>query len=277
LRILPLIAALCMSAAVACNASAKGVAQINFDDDIGAGFGDYLAARFAADNHDLDEAARLYMSSLEHDPQNQQLLTFGLLLCGERGAGGGSGQAGRAPQCITPDDRAARLTLAVAAMKHHDFKKARAEIAKSAKGPFTSFTVALIDGWAAAGAGDGEGAAANFKMLHAQHSADGLAYFNEAMLAELLGNKDTADANYKAALDASGPTPRVIDAYGRFLERNGRADEAKARYEALARDDAFGSIAKPGLDRIAKGRYPSRSRRGPKTVRPKPCSASPPP
>jgi tetratricopeptide (TPR) repeat protein len=254
LRILPLIAALCMSAAVA--ADAKGVAQINFDDDASAGFGDYLAARFAADNHDLDEAARLYTSSLERDPQNQQLLTFAFFYAASAGRVEDAAKLAERLSAITPDDRAARLTLAVAAMKHHDFKKARAEIAKSAKGPFTSFTVSLIDGWAAAGAGDGASAAADFKMLHAQHSADGLAYFNEGMLTELLGNKDAAESNYKAALEASGPTPRVIDAYGRLLERNGRADEAKATYEKLVRDEAFASVAKPGLDRIAKGKIP---------------------
>jgi hypothetical protein len=74
-------------------------------------------------------------------------------------------------------------------MKHHDYHRARVEIGKSAKGAFTSFTVALIDGWAAAGASDAGAAKANFKLLHAQKSADGLAFFNEAMLAELLRRK----------------------------------------------------------------------------------------
>lgn len=256
MRILPLIAAVFLSASVACSANAKGAAVINFDDDVSMGFADYLSARFAADNHDLDEAARLYMSSLERDPQNQQLLTFAFFYAASAGRVDEAAKLAERLTALTADDRAARLTLAVSAMKHHDYKGARTEIAKSAKGPFTSFTVALIDGWAAAGAGDGAGAAADFKMLHAQHSADGLAYFNEAMLAELLGNKEAAETNYKAALDASGPTPRVIDAYGRFLERNGRADNAKAIYEKLTHDDAFGSVARPGLDRIAKGKIP---------------------
>ncbi len=254
MRIFPLIAALVMSASVA--ADAKGVADINFNDDVSAGLGDYLSARYVADNHDLAEAARLYMSSLERDPQNPQLLTFAFFYAASAGRLDDAAKLAQRLVATTPDDRAARLTLAVVAMKKHDYKKARAEIAKSAKGPFTSFTVALIDGWAAAGAGDGDAAEADLKLLHAQHSADGLAYFNEAMLAELLGKKDVADTDYKAALEASGKTPRVIDAYGRFLERNGRADEARALYQEVEHDDAFDSITQPGLERIAKGVIP---------------------
>ncbi len=256
MRILPLIAALLLSGSVAVAAEAKGVANINFNDEVSAGLGDYLSARFAADNHDLSEAARLYMSSLDHDPGNAQLLTYAFFYAASAGRMEDATKLAQRLVAITPDERAARLTLAVAALKQRDYKKARVEIAKSAKGPFTSFTVALIDGWAAAGAGDGAAARADFKMLHAQRSADGLAYFNEGMLNELLGNKDAAEAAYKAALKAAGPTPRVVDAYGRFLERNGRADEAKALYKSVESDDAYDSITGPGLKRIADGVIP---------------------
>ena len=54
----------------------------------------------------------------------------------------------------SPDDRPARLALAVEAMKHGDFAAARMQIAQSGKGPFTELTLSLLDAWAAEGLGD---------------------------------------------------------------------------------------------------------------------------
>lgn len=255
MRILPLIVALCLSGFTA--AEAKTTAVIDTGDQAAtASLGKYLSARFAAGSHDFTEAAKLYRGSLEADPTNPQLLTFAFFYSAAAGKVDDAAKLAERLVANLPDDRAARLTLAVQSMKQHEYKKGREQIGKSAKGPFTSFTVALIDGWAAAGAGDKEAAMADFKLLHAQHSADALAYFNEAMLAELFGDKDGADANYKQSLLAAGPTPRVVEAYSRFLERNGRAAEAKALYEKTAQNEGYASVTAPGLVRIAKGEIP---------------------
>ena len=53
-----------------------------------------------------------------------------------------------------PDNRAARLALAVEAMKAGDYAAARADMTSSAKGAITALTMVLLDAWAAAGAGD---------------------------------------------------------------------------------------------------------------------------
>jgi tetratricopeptide (TPR) repeat protein len=256
LRILPLIAALFVSGCTMATAPNK-TANINFSDDAGSVFGDYLSARFAAEHHDFNEAAKFYNSSLEHDPSDPQLLAFAFFYSASAGQIEDAAKLAQRLSVATPDDRAARLTLAVRALKHRDYKAAREHIAKSAAGPFTSFTVALIDAWAAAGAGQTDDAIADLKLLHAQHSADALAYFNEGMLAELLGRKDTAATDYKLAFDTAGPTPRVVDAYGRFLERTGRAEQARTElYMKLKDDDAFSVVVEPGLQRIAKGTIP---------------------
>ena len=255
MRILPLIAAVLMTTGTAF-ASSGDTADIDSGGDSGKMFADYLSARFAAEQHDFGEAAKFYNSSLESDPTDPQLLTLAFFYATISGKVDDAAKLAERVIAASPDDRAARLTLAVAALKRHQYRDARQQIAKSANGPFTSFTVALIDAWAAAGAGQGDAAAADLKMLHAQHTADALAYFNEAMVAELLGQKDLAAADYKLSLDAAGPTPRVVDAYGRFLERNGRIDEARTLYTKLKGDDAFAAVVEPGLDRIAKGTKP---------------------
>ena len=256
MRILPLLAAITVLASVAGTSEAKAVATIDTNDRVAAGLGNYLSARYAAGSHDYAEAAKLYQASLKRDPDNADLLTFAFFYSASAGMIDDAAKYAERLVIATPDDRAARLTLAVVAMKKHDYRGARAQIAKSAKGPFTSFSVALIDGWAAAGAGQADDAKSNLKLLHAQKSADGLAFFNEAMLAEMLGETQNANTAYLAAIEASGPTPRVIDAYGKFLERTGRTAEAKALYERSSQESGYSIVTTPALARIAAGTKP---------------------
>jgi len=117
-------------------------------------YGDYLSAKLAASQHDLSEAARLYRSSLDADPNNADLLTHAFLYTAA--AGDVEGAAKLATRIIqaSADDRPARLALAVQAIKEGDFGGARMQIAQSAKGPFTALTLSLLDAWAAEGAGD---------------------------------------------------------------------------------------------------------------------------
>jgi Flp pilus assembly protein TadD len=254
LRIFPLIAALCLCTAAAV-AAHKPAATLDLRGEVD--YGNYLSARFAADNHDLEEAARFYIASLKRDPSDPQLLAGAFYYSAGAGLMDDAAELAGRVAVDVPDDRLSRMVLAVNAMKHGKYKEARSQIAKSAKGPFTSFTVALLDAWAAAGAGDADDAAGDLNSLHAQHSADALAYFNEAMLFELLGNKDKASAYYEQAFATpGGATPRVADAFGRFLERNGRAAEARSLYEKLAGEDAFKTVAGPGLLRLAKASVP---------------------
>ncbi|MDE2494509.1 MAG: tetratricopeptide repeat protein [Alphaproteobacteria bacterium] len=258
MRIFPLIAAFCVAATLAGCTVDRGAATFVAAGSEGEAdvFGDYLAARFAADHHDLAEAAKYYLAGLDSDSKNPQLLAFSFFYAASAGDVDRAAELAERLAASSPDDRAARLTLAVAALKHRNYKEARAQIAKSASGPFTSFTVALIDAWAAAGMNDGKAAEVDLKTLHAQHAADALAYFNEAMLAEYLGQKDTADADYQKELETAGPSPRVIDAYGRFLERNGKAKEAGALYTKVVADGALTPVAEAGLARIAAGTIP---------------------
>jgi tetratricopeptide (TPR) repeat protein len=264
LRLLPLIAALGLSAAVTGCAGvgiklasvSSGVVLKPDADDTANLYGDYLSARFAADHHDLAEAAKFYRASLDRDPKDAQLLTFAFFYAASAGQVDQAAELAARLAAVSPGDRAARLTLAVAALKQRDYKAARVQIAKSAKGPFTVFTVALIDAWAAAGAGDRAAAQAELKGLHAQSGADALTYFNEALMAEFFGEKDKADAFYNLVMKSGGPSPRVVDAYGRFLERNGRAKEAQALYAKMAEANGFAPVADAGLTRIAQGQTP---------------------
>jgi tetratricopeptide (TPR) repeat protein len=219
-------------------------------------FSTYLSARFAAGQHDMPQAERYYAESLKNDPGNTDLLNLAFFYSST--AGDLDAAAGYAAKVVekTPDDRAARLALAVAAFKHKDYTGVRKQLAASAKGPFTILTVSLFDGWAAAALGDATAAAADMKALGQQSGAEPVAAFHAALMADYLGPSKDAEALYAKALLLNAGSPRVVEAYGRFLERQGRIADAAKFYNGFSNTPALGPLAAAGLARIAKGEKP---------------------
>ncbi len=252
-RLFP-IAALGLSLALAACAHVNGTATV--DDKQASEFGNYLSARFAASQHNLKDAATYYRASLDADPANDQLLALAFFFSTSAGDIEDASRLAEKVVAASPGDRAGRLTLAVEALKRHDYATARKQVGLSAKGPFTSLTVALIDGWAAVGLGDKAGALADLAALKTQGGTDALSTFHLALLSQYLGDDATADQAFRAVLGA-GATPRVIDAYGRFLERSGRTQDATTLYTKFADEGGLKQVATAGLDRIKAGRKPA--------------------
>jgi tetratricopeptide (TPR) repeat protein len=218
-------------------------------------FSTYLSARFAAGEHALPEAARYYTQSLKQDPSNASILSLAFFYTTTSGDVEGAGKYATQIVAKTPDERSARLALAVIAFKHKDYAEARKHLSLSAKGPFQTLVVSLFDGWAAAAGGDAAGALADMKTLGTQSGAEGLAAFHTALIADYMGRAD-AEADYRKALLSNRVSPRMIQAYGTFLERAGRADDARALYEKFADENAVKPVAQDGLARIAAKKRP---------------------
>jgi tetratricopeptide (TPR) repeat protein len=211
----------------------------------------------------MADAARYYGESLENDPADPTLLALTFFYATSAGDIDTAAKLAKRLAAATPDDRASRLVLAISALKRKDYKTAREEIGKSAKGPFSSLTVALVDAWAAAAQNDETAATADLKSLHGQAAADSLTAFHQALLLDYLGHKEAADTAYSEAMKTDGTSPRLVDAYGRFLERNGRAADATALYTKAAGTSALAPLASAGLARIAKKDKPDALVRGP--------------
>jgi hypothetical protein len=105
------------------------------DDKATEAFSTYLSARFAAGEHDLPEAARYYGQSLAKDPANPSLLGLSFFYSTTLGDFENAGKYARAVVTATPDDRAARLALAVIGFKHRDYADVRKQLSLSARGP----------------------------------------------------------------------------------------------------------------------------------------------
>jgi tetratricopeptide (TPR) repeat protein len=220
-------------------------------------YGVYLSARLAASEHDIVDAASLYRESLAHDPKNPDLLDRAFLYAA---ISGNLDEAVSLAHRITAgdtDNRAARLALIVERFKKDDYAGARAEIAKSAKGPFTALTLSLLDAWAEQGLGNTDAAIAELKGLTKEGGTETLVTFQSALVYDMAGKNDLADASYRQAIGA-GVSPRSAEAYGRFLERTGRSAEARERYAKLLPQAGLSPIALQGLARLDKGEIPDR-------------------
>ena len=213
-------------------------------------FSTYLSARFAASDHDLKSAARYYGETLQKDPANPTLLESAFFYSATSGDFAGAGAYAEKLVAATPDDRSARLALAVVALRNKDYAGARRHIAQSAKGPFTTLTVSLLDAWAAAAMNDKAAVEKDLQVLAGEKGAENIAAFHAGPLAEHTGNIEAAETAYKQALRTS-PTPRVVEAYGRMLERTGRGADAAALYRNHLGQGGFLPVVEPGLQRIA--------------------------
>ncbi|MBA2587255.1 MAG: tetratricopeptide repeat protein [Alphaproteobacteria bacterium] len=257
-RIVPLIALLLSG----CAAQQAPSVQAESDKNSQA-FSTYLSARFAAGEHDLPQAARYYGQSLSSDPANPSLLALSFFYSTTSGDFDAAGKYAQAVITATPDDRAARLALAVIGFKHKDYPEVRKQLSASAKGPFTALTLALFDAWAAAAERDTAGMQKDLQSLMEQKGAESMAAFHTALLQDYLNNASAADAAYKKALGSTAPTPRVLEAYGRFLERQGRSEDATKLYQSHITEGGLASVTRPGLARIAAGEKPEGMIRSP--------------
>ena len=226
------------------------------DDKQAEAFATYLSARFAANEHDLPQAARYYGSALTNDPANPSLLALSFFYSTTSGDFEAAGKYAQAVVAATPDDRAARLALGVIGFKHKDYAEVRRNLSQSAKGPFTVLTLSLFDAWAAAAQRDVASMDKDLLVLSEQKGAESMTAFHTALLQDYLGNAPAAETAYKKALGSSAPTPRVLEAYGRFLENHGRGGDAAALYRSHATEGGLATVTRPGLARIASGTKP---------------------
>jgi tetratricopeptide (TPR) repeat protein len=247
-RLLPLFALLLAGCA------AEPLSPVHTEDDKSSmAFSTYLSARFAADEHDLTDAAHYYGQALANDPGNPPLLALSFFYSTTSGDFDSAAKYAQAVIATTPDDRAARLALAVIAFKHRDYAEVRKQLSLSAKGPFTVLTLSLFDAWAAAAQHDVAGVQNDLQILGQQKGAESMAAFHAALIQDYLGKTANADEAYKKAIASSASTPRVLEAYGRFLERQGRRAEAIKLYQAHQNEGGLSSVTGPGLARIAAG------------------------
>ena len=109
----------------------------------------------------------------------------------------------------------------------------RQNLAQSVRGPITDLAATLLSAWALYGAGDSKGAIETIDKLQ---GPDWYALFKDmhaGLILDLAGNKKEAGKRFERANKLDATALRLVEAYGSWLSRNGRKDEAVKVFKAF--------------------------------------------
>lgn len=197
--------------------------------------GSYLAARHASNLNDYDFAATYFTRALARDTGNTDLMEQAVLY--KVAAGRVREAVPIARQLVDKDSdhRIAQLVLVAEHLRKKEYEKASSRLESFGTDSFNVITAQLLKGWTEHGKGDDEAAQEAFAELSGQNLFGYFGRYHAALAKSIDGDAAEADAAFKAAIGKERPSVRMAEAYGRFLERDGRSDEAAEIYgEAMA-------------------------------------------
>jgi tetratricopeptide (TPR) repeat protein len=193
--------------------------------------GNYLAARHAGVERDAAAAADYYLKVLKTDPHNPDLLSRAFLSVLTDGDVEQAAKLAEKVLQIDRTDRIARLVVGVRALKQKQYAAARQNLALSVHGPVTDLTAALLTAWASYGSG---GARAAVDEMDKLNGPDWYGIFKDlhaGLIFDLANDKKDAAKRFESAYKVDPTALRTVQAYGRFLSRNGGKDAALKVYQ----------------------------------------------
>ena len=217
-----------------------------------SGSGAYLAARHATVLNDADSAATYFTRALAADPKNVALMEQSVLFKVAAGRIDDALPVARTLISQNARQRIAQLVLLVEEMRSADHDAVIERIGEHGETAFNAVTQRLVAGWAAYGKGDTEAALAEFDALDGQELYRVFARYHAALAASASGSPGEAEKRFEAAIGDNAPSVRLAEAYGRFLEAEGRGEDAVALYERTLERAPGDPILELALRRAAK-------------------------
>lgn len=217
-------------------------------------FGSYLAARHASAQRDAQAAAAYYRAALRADPKNTELLERAFISVLADGDIDQAVKLGERVIQVNKNDRVARLVLGVRSVKTKQWSSARQNLAASVRGPVTDLTAALLIAWTQYGAGDVKAAVETVDRLV---GADWYALFKDlhaGMILDAAGQRKEAGRRLERAYKADSSALRVVEAYGSYLSREGKKDDALKVYQTFNKTLPNHPLVMQAMNDIEAGR-----------------------
>lgn len=212
--------------------------------------GAYLAGVAAGKARDTDAAAAYISRALEKDPNDPELLTRAFML--ELGSGNIKRARELAKRVVAHEKRhrVARLVLALQSFQAGQQGKAREHLEHAAYTPIGQLTSALLTGWSYAAEGRMEKAIWALKKLDSTESFSVYKTFHSGLIADFLNQPKRAAKFFERTYDDAGTSLRVVQAYGNFLERQGKSKEALQVYEKFDASTSGHPLVEDALARV---------------------------
>nr|WP_246505363.1 tetratricopeptide repeat protein [Microvirga antarctica] len=192
--------------------------------------GNFLSAYVAGAARDTAAATVFFREAIQDDPRNQELLERGFVAFLGNGSMNEAYRAAERLATRDPSNNLAQFALGVRDIRDKRYAEARAKINGNGRGRQADLTATLLTAWAYAGSKDGKRALAAVDRLKNERAFNQFREYHAALIADVVGNPVEAEKRFKAAYEGERNTLQVVDAYGRFLAKRGRRDEALAIY-----------------------------------------------
>lgn len=217
-------------------------------------YGTYLAALAAERSWDLRQAATLMARVLEENPEDEQLLRQAFKLSLSAGMVVPAVDFARRIEAAGIRDPIAIFLLVVRSVQDRNYGAARDLLDEPWDKGMAAYAAPIAAAWADFGLSNVDGALASLARLKDGDGFGVLRHLQEGLINDLAGRPEAAEAAYRGLVEDPASAPiRIIRAIGSFLERQGRADEAKAIYDGYLESHPRSTLLEVELSRIAKG------------------------
>lgn len=221
--------------------------------------GSYLAGLYAGTVQDTRAAADFFAEALESDPDNVNLLrrTFILMLAD-----------GRIDETLALLNRyddieargsVGRLARYLDALKKDQWPGAQEELKGISTTGFDALFGPLAHAWALMGEGHIDDAVDAVNDISDKPVFAPIVNYHIGLLNDLAGRPELAGPAYtRARKSRLGRSLRMVQAHGRFLERQKKTEDARSLYTETLRRLPANPILLAALERLDKGILPSR-------------------
>ena len=215
--------------------------------------GSYLAGRSAAKLRDNDLASGFLSDALKADAANPLLIERIFLLELSQGNLAEAEEFATRVLGFNSQQRMARIVLGLRDFRARQYPEARKNFQAAAYTPVGELTSSLLIAWAHAGEGELNLALQALDQLDVNESFANFKAFHSGLISDYLGNSIRAEASYRKAYEDAGTSLRVVQAYGNFLERNGRAADAIKIYRGFVAGGDDNPLVAAALANAEKG------------------------
>jgi tetratricopeptide (TPR) repeat protein len=219
--------------------------------------GSYLAGRFAGKQRDMDAAGQYFQQALRDDPNNAVLIERVFVFDLSEGKIASAEDYAERVLSFNSQHRMARFVLGLRDVRIKRFVRAREHFKKAAYTPIGELTAALLTAWTYAAQGNQASAFNALDKLDQNESLENFKAYHGALIADYLGANLRAESFYKKAYAQAGNSLRVVQAYGNYLERNGRKDEARKIYEQFLSAADKNPLVRQAVQELDKGVKPA--------------------
>ena len=199
----------------------------------GSPYGDYLAGLVAGKEKDITAAAHLMQRVLESDPENKVLRRHVFQLVAADGRHAEAVRLARQVVEDAPDHVLANLVLAVDSVERGAIEDAIAALGRLPERGLSSVLRPMVGSWLQLRQTSIDTAVETLAPIGERQGFEPLHQLQLALLEDVAGRTAEAETAYRKALETSSqPALRLTWLAGNFFRRQGKAEDARAVYQA---------------------------------------------